>query len=1332
MARPSSPRLILVRLVRRAAARRAAVASGAARVPFRRGAAVAVAALALAGPAAAQQTVIPLGGEVRANTTTAGEQRSPSVARDADGDYVVVWEGSGTGDTSYYGIFAQRYAASGAAVGGEFLVNTTTADRQVNPSVAVDADGDFVVAWHSYWQDGSGVGVYAQRFAASGAPVGGEFRVNTFTFGHQRLPSVAVDADGDFVVAWQSSGQDAASSYGVYAQRYAASGAPVGGEFRVNTVTANTQSNPSVAVDADGDVVVAWQSNVQDGSSFGVYAQRYAASGAAVGGEFRVNSFTTGTQNSPSVAVDADGDVVVAWQSFGQDGSSYGVYAQRFAASGAPVGGEFRVNTFTASHQFEPSVAVDADGDVVVAWNSFEQEGAGSYNGIYAQRYAASGAAVGGEFRINTFTTQEQRTPSVAVDADGDVVVAWQSGQDGANNGVYAQRYAGPNRPVASGGPRGGEIAVNTYTTSQQRYPSVAADADGDYVVAWESFQDGSGYGVYARRYTAAGIAQGDEIAVNTVTFSTQSNASVAVDADGDFVVAWQSQGQDGSIYGVYAQRYNAAGVAQGAEFQVNAFTTSQQRNPSVALDADGDFVVAWQSVNQEGASSSEGVYARRFNAVGVAQGGEFLVNTFTTGQQRNPSVAVDADGDFAVAWQSYEQEGAGSREGVYAQRFNAAGVAQGGEFLVNTFTTNFQSGPSVALDADGDFVVAWQSYFQDGSSFGVYAQRYAASGAAVGGEFLVNTYTTGRQLNPSVAVDADGDVVVAWNSNGQDGSNYGVYARRFNAAGVAQGGEIAVNTYTTSAQDLPSVAVDADGDVVVAWASYGQDGSQLGIYAQRYQAGAFAGQTAVELRGTAGYRMLAAPTAGLSVGTFLDPLWTQGFPGADFAGGGPSVYRYDESAAGNQNLGYVTPASASEVMPSGRGYFVYVYEDDDPRATAPGIQGGFPKLLTAFGGDVAGPVVLPVTYTNAGTPSENGWNLVGNPYRGSIDWDFVTKADVNLSIYVYDDQASAYRVYNNGIGDIERGVVAAGQGFWVQAMDTDASGTVVPSAVVPVTAQVQGDGHFYGRPGSGGEAPAETAPPHVALTLTRGEHEARAFVTFADGATAGMDAFDAVALAPAAASYAQLSTASEDGEALAIQALPLSPGRYAVGLAASAVEAGAPAGGPMALSWDGAALPSGWTARLVDAATGASADLTAAGTYAFEVVVPEGQTAPAVDAGPPAPLVQRVTTGRFSVVVEAAAVGTEDGAAAVLALGVSPNPVSTGGTVRVSLPEAGVVRVVVYDVLGRQVAVLADGERSAGTHDVALDAGRLAPGVYVVRLTAGEASVVRRVTVAR
>jgi hypothetical protein len=378
----------------------------------------------------------------------------------------------------------------------------------------------------------------------------------------------------------------------------------------------------------------------------------------------------------------------------------------------------------------------------------------------------------------------------------------------------------------------GTEFQVNTYTTASQRNAAVAMDADGDYVVTWQSTnQDTSGYGVYAQRYNAAGVAQGSEFQVHTVTANSQGSPAIAMDSDGDFVIVWDSGSQDGSSTGVYAQRFNSAGVAQGSEFRVNTFTTNAQSLAAVAMDADGDFVIAWGSNGQDG--SGYGIFAQRYNAAGVAQGSEFQVNTYTTSTQGVAAIAMDAAGNFVVSWNSSLQDsGTG---GVYAQRFNSAGVAQGSEFQVNTYTTGTQSGSAIAMDSDGDFVIAWQSSGQDGSSNGIYAQRYNSAGVAQGTEFRVNTYTTSNQNLPAVSMDADGDFVIAWSSSGQDGSSYGIYAQRYSAAGVAQGNEFLVNTYTTDSQTRVATAMDADGGFVVAWDSTLQDGNSLGIYAQRY-----------------------------------------------------------------------------------------------------------------------------------------------------------------------------------------------------------------------------------------------------------------------------------------------------------------------------------------------------------------------------------------------------------------------------------------------------------------------------------------------------------------
>ena len=125
------------------------------------------------------------------------------------------------------------------------------------------------------------------------------------------------------------------------------------------------------------------------------------------------------------------------------------------------------------------------------------------------------------------------------------------------------------SRQLLAATPVGPEFRVNSATPNSQAAASMAMDADGDFVVTWESnLQDGGGYGIYAQRYNAAGVVQGDEFRVNTTTANEQRNATVAIDADGDFVVTWQSYGQDtATSYGISAQRYNAAGVAHILHF---------------------------------------------------------------------------------------------------------------------------------------------------------------------------------------------------------------------------------------------------------------------------------------------------------------------------------------------------------------------------------------------------------------------------------------------------------------------------------------------------------------------------------------------------------------------------------------------------------------------------------------------------------------------------------------------------------------------------------------------------------------------------------------------
>ncbi|HEY9844310.1 MAG TPA: fibronectin type III domain-containing protein, partial [Candidatus Obscuribacterales bacterium] len=153
---------------------------------------------------------------------------------------------------------------------------------------------------------------------------------------------------------------------------------------------------------------------------------------------------------------------------------------------------------------------------------------------------------------------------------------------------------------------------------------------------------------------------------------------------------------------------------------------------------------------------------------------GEFRVPDFTTHYQGSAGVAMDADGDFVVIWTDYTS-GDGD---IYARRYAADGSPDGSSFRVNTYTTGHQFLGSVARDNDGNFVIAWTDYSLDGSGYGIYARRYDPSGPLDASEFLVNTYTTNNQIQPDVALNNAGEFIITWTDLTQDGSNNGIYAR--------------------------------------------------------------------------------------------------------------------------------------------------------------------------------------------------------------------------------------------------------------------------------------------------------------------------------------------------------------------------------------------------------------------------------------------------------------------------------------------------------------------------------------------------------------------------
>ncbi|MCB9059538.1 MAG: tandem-95 repeat protein [Calditrichae bacterium] len=388
------------------------------------------------------------------------------------------------------------------------------------------------------------------------------------------------------------------------------------------------------------------------------------------------------------------------------------------------------------------------------------------------------------------------------------------------------------------------EFILSDYTFFSQETVDIESDANGNYVATWASYEeppDTSLFTIVAQRFNTYGDAVGSRIKVNTTLVGSQINPKIAVNKDGSFVIVWQSWAQEGADslgYGIYGQRFDANGNKLGSEFHVNTFESDFQISPDVSSDSLGNFVVVWES-NGENVDSYYQVYYRTYNSSGVptdtVRRADTNINTSNITRVRAPEVAMNPDGTFVIVWSTWQLDDPGFGGGVYAQRFSKSGAKVGSEFIVNTNILYSQKAPDIDSDDNGDFIVVWETQYEF-NGFGVAGQLFDSTATKIGTEFLVNTFTDSDQELAAVSMDKTGNFVVTWQSNTQDGSGYGVFAQRYDNTGAKISNEFQVNDYTFSNQGYPSVAVADRGDFFIAWQSYEQDLSLNGVYGKIYK----------------------------------------------------------------------------------------------------------------------------------------------------------------------------------------------------------------------------------------------------------------------------------------------------------------------------------------------------------------------------------------------------------------------------------------------------------------------------------------------------------------
>ena len=279
-----------------------------------------------------------------------------------------------------------------------------------------------------------------------------------------------------------------------------------------------------------------------------------------------------------------------------------------------------------------------------------------------------------------------------------------------------------------------------------------------------------------------------------------QATPEIAKFSDGYFVVTWRNDPSDtnpGGLVGgdtrIFAQILDPAGERVGNEFQVNTYEGVQERNAFVETLSEDKFVVIWHSTGRT-SEVNEDIRGQILDRQGNKIGDEFTLNSTTVNSQNFPAITKSDEGGFFASWTSMEQDSSGGA--VIARKFDSSGNAVTDEVIVNSYTSGNQTNPEIVKLADGNVVLSWMSYGQDGSGYGLYSQILDQSLSKIEGEFLVNSETSGNQAYHSMAPLSNGSFVVVWeNSNSSNRSDHTLKGKIFNPDGSKNGFEFKVNT---------------------------------------------------------------------------------------------------------------------------------------------------------------------------------------------------------------------------------------------------------------------------------------------------------------------------------------------------------------------------------------------------------------------------------------------------------------------------------------------------------------------------------------------------------
>lgn len=750
----------------------------------------------------------PTTGPERVNTTLTGDQKNPAIAMDNEGNYVIAWEGEGSGDT--YGIFVRAFDADGTPRGPEHLVNTYTTGIQSSPKIAMDFDRfpvsgneqQFAVVWQGEGT-GDADGIYMQmykiQFGGDIVTWGSQFLVNTYTTGAQVDPDVAMNNFDEPLVTWSGPGTGYPATSEIWMQGYREDATPINGtatNFRANTtspaikpaIAANKSFESTAATVPGGHFVIVYE-GASDGQIYGKLVDRCLNIPAECGlGNVELN---IAAGDLPDVAMDYMGNFTVTWE---QDDTAEGQYINihgiNYDYLGRRIDDGFRINeniySDGAQNQTNSAVAKDKDGEYFTTWTT------PSFTGDLDVRHRGYGTDIfknGTETLAHTGTAGfDEYGVSTAIAPNGYHAVAFL-GQDTTSlqTRVYYSLYDGDGNVIVE------NQVADTVDDSSVGPPSVSFFKDtagsglGRFVIAWAGTNPATSFQAIVYRefdVTGAPVSATELEASDGAESTTYGNPLVSAGYYNDsgsnvidrFALIYPERNILVSQTGIMSSYHTASGFTFNMVEPISASCEAICGFTNVDLYADingnDKIVYVWDADD----TSQAGIFFQEANGSvlgATLSGSPARTNNTTANPQFSGDVAFVSPTQYVISWNSCP-----------------GGDCTGVEVFASRYTGNFAGG--AATISDDDFIV------YPGGGIDVSTNRYAKiAGDPVSGSFLV-----------------------VWNKTYDDVGYAEIYGKYYEtAAGLVNlGVGFVINASRDASPFLPAVDMNNAGKVIVGW----------------------------------------------------------------------------------------------------------------------------------------------------------------------------------------------------------------------------------------------------------------------------------------------------------------------------------------------------------------------------------------------------------------------------------------------------------------------------------------------------------------------------------